>query len=355
MAARLLHLIESIRMDAGSPAISLVGLVRWLNSQGFEQGLLVGDGTAPTPSDGWPVEVKTNAAHGLQGVDVVHAHGLNSPVVRSAAREAVRAGIPLVISPMGSVTPSAFERSGWFARLRRYVENRKILAGCARFAVGTQVEYDALAQRFGVQRVAQLPYGFDSGYTCDGDRLSGNTSATRQILVLAPIHPIEGYVPLLKAFAELAPIYSDWSIVIAGNAVGQWRKVLESAVRRKGGAERVRFVAAPELRTRLGLLATSQLLVAAALTVRSSASVIEAAACGLPVVCSPQVAPLGLESSLMICNPTRANLRDTLKPLLSESPGALARRGEALCDTAMALLDWPVLGPRYVELYRSLK
>ena len=224
-------------------------------------------------------------------------------------------------------------------------------------------------------RIRLLPYGMDlddyefvrepSGETDPrGTQDGGETGsilddgwlaeASKLLLVLGPIHPIEGFVPLLKAFSEIGRDSDGWSVVLAGREIGDWRKMLEAAIRRKGEGNRVKVTSAPDVPTQRAWLARASLSAAPSLQIRCPVSVMQAVAAGVPVLASSHAAPVGLDGAIHVCGTTRDDLKAALRLLFALSDSDRTALGRRARDIGRSVLDWSVLVEHYVRLYQSL-
>lgn len=156
---------------------------------------------------------------------------------------------------------------------------------------------------------------------------------------------------LLKALAELGPIANDWHVVFGAADTKGWRPMLEAAVRRKGGEDRVRFMDAPDVATQRKLIGESAVVVTPNLHPDLGIPVLQAAACGVPVIATTLAVPPGLNGTIQSCEPRRDALRDALRSMLSLSDEDRKRLGAGLKETARRTLDWSVLVDRYASLY----
>jgi len=283
-------------------------------------------------------------------VDVIHIHGWGFEGGRVAAKQAARTKTPYVLSPHGTLcggphnAPSLWKR--WWSALTE--------AGCVRGARYLLAMNDAEAKQLGKdakhRNVRVRPYGLSFGEY--GDVRAGS-SHLRQLLVLGSLHPRGGCVALLKALAELGPIANGWSVVFAAADVNEWRPMLEAAVRRKGGADRVQFVEALDLDSQRRLLSESSVVVAPNLHWDLGVSILQAAACGIPAIATTAAVPFGLDGAVRSCEPRRDELREALRSVLSISREDRTRLGANLKETARKTLDWSALIPCYVELYHE--
>ena len=159
---------------------------------------------------------------------------------------------------------------------------------------------------------------------------------------------------LLKAFAALGADSDGWSVVLAGPATNEWDKMLEAAVRRKGGTGRVLITPAPDVATQRAWLARASLLVAPSAHVRFPISVMQAVAAGVPVVASRTVVPPGLEKVVRVWGPGQEDLQRALRSVLELSDSQRAELGAKAQVAGRELFDWPVLVEPFVKLYTEL-
>ena len=202
---RILHVVESLKPEAGSVAISLEGLCRALHQRDVESAAASGTGEA------------------VQSADLVHIHGWGSRLARASAALALRAGKPYVISPMGALSGGPYRRKSWKEKLRSRLSDRRLIRRAAAVTAINEQERRVLQELKIAGNVTVLPCGLSMGeYEADRD-MEANLPAPldgRCLLLLGPIHPVEGWVPLLTAFAELGTDSDGWYIVLAGPVVG---------------------------------------------------------------------------------------------------------------------------------------
>lgn len=206
-------------------------------------------------------------------------------------------------------------------------------------------------------RIEVLPLGINTQDYAEVVALRTSLSpkrGERTVLYLGPIHPREGLVAFLKAFAELGADADGWNVVLAGRATPQWRGKIEAAIQRKGGADRITFSDVPDLAAQLSLLAQADILISPALQHHCPTSIMQALACGVPVVATEPVSPDGVSDAMVVCRPSRDELRESLRTVMTMNETdrrALGERGHAWIK---AHGGWSVLTDRYMALYQSL-
>lgn len=339
MSLCVLHVLESSDPDAGSVAVCLGGLHEALASRGLQSKIV-----AP-PAD---------ATQTLDNVDIVHIHGWDYVLAQRIAAAALKAGKPYIITPHGSLTHGPYNKPTWKDRIRFIWRIRRLIRGAACLtAINPLEEQDHQAQRIH-SLIRVLPYGlsFDEYAPPPTDgRVSSNT---KSLLVLGPLHPRGGCVALLKAIAEIGPDADGWSVVLAGRDNGEWRKMLESAVRRKKGDDRVTFATARTVAEQRTLLARTSVLTSPGLHIGLSVSIMQAVASGVPVIASSCTAPAGIDGAIQVFEPRREALREAIRAVLrltDESRGAMGEKARVLGGR---LFDWSVLANQYVQLYKDI-
>jgi len=354
MSLVVLHVLESMNPEAGSVAVCLGGLHDALVSCGLQSKTV-----AP----------RADVTRALDDVDIVHIHGLDYEPAHRIAAYALKAGKPYVISPHGSLTFGPHNKPTWKDRvlfaLRVCLPFRTNTHGCwccrrlvrgaaCVTAINPQEEHDLKSRRIH-PRICMLPYGLSFNEyagtpTGDGVPVNGN----RCLLMLGPLHPRGGCVALLKAIAEIGPDANGWNVVLAGNDNGEWRKMLEAAVRRKKGEDRVTFAEASTVAQQRALLASASLVASPGLHIGLSVSIMQAVASGVPVIASTCTAPPGLDGAIQVFTPRREELRETLRSVLRLPDEALRAMGEKARTVGRAVFDWSVIADQYAQLYKNI-
>lgn len=168
--------------------------------------------------------------------DLIHLHGMWSPLLAVAALVARRRRIPLVISPHGCLEPWALaykHRKKWLA-LKTY--QGAILRSASLFVATANQELESIRQ-LGLQLpVAVIPNGVDIGPPPRRDV----HKAGKTILFLSRIHPGKGLLDLVEAWARVRQ--PGWRIVIAGDDEDGYRAKVEALIRVKGLQSDFEFV-----------------------------------------------------------------------------------------------------------------
>ena len=356
MSRHILHGVRSLKPEAGSIAIGLVGLLQWLRGADIESTVVT---LEPEIGDYGDVEVvcvgQADCRALVEGADVVHLHGLERELARCLVPAAKRLGVPYVISPLGGCSPNPYIRLGWRERWFGAFQDRRMLRGARAIGVLNEAEGAVLVGRGLSGRVHRLPYGVDfrEYEPLADDREARSWDEPRTLLVLGDIHPDQGLVVLMRAVAELGKDFRGWRVVIAGGDRGGWLAQLEAAVERKGGSERVAFVRDPDGATQRRWLGEASLVAAPALRVCCPISVGQGLASGVPVIASGSGLADGAESSVRVCEPTREGLRAGLGEMIRAVNAGGGKLPRASRESAREFFDWTYLHEGFVRLYRS--
>lgn len=358
MGIHVVHAVSSLEPQAGSVAISLRDLFGRLQAADVKSTVVTLDAAAEQCGSAEVVCFDPGGAHSLiKKADVIHFHGLQRSLAKELAPLARRSGKPYVISPLGGLGPNPYDKVAWTERIGRWMHDGKFCHGAAAIAALNDTEADQLRDENLNRRVEVLPYGIDFGKHVADKGPGGGTSAPgdeRHLLVLGPIHPVEGIVPLLRAVAELGHGFRGWHVVLAGPEREGWRTQLEAAIQRKGFSDRITLLPNPDLASQRTCLSQASILAAPCLCIRPPVSVQQAVAAGVPVLTSDNVLPPGIEGGVRVCSPNRDNLREALRSLINLSDQERAVIASKARDLGKAAFDWDVLAPKYVRLYSDL-
>lgn len=353
----VLHVVDSLSDQAGATAIALVGLFKALRDHDVVSSVITLDRN-PQPSSHAAIHGHDPEAvrQCVQATDLVHLHGFDRRLGDGVVSEARRAGKPYILAPLGTFSTNEYVQPGWLTRLAERVHYRRVLRRASVVIALNEAEARDLRRRSVDGAVRVLPYGlnFDDYVDAPDSRSHWDVgNDERIVLFLGPIHPIEGLVPLARSIGELGHDFRGWKLVLAGPQPGDWRQKMEAAIGRKGAQDRVTFVVDPDLPAQRALLSRASVLVSASLCVRCPVSVTQAVATGVPVVATDHGLPPGLTSHIHVCKPTRAALRDALRPLIACREDARRSKGSEARQVWAQAVDWPALIQSYVELYES--
>jgi glycosyltransferase involved in cell wall biosynthesis len=399
MALAVFHVLDESDPTAGALETSLGGLTRALEALGVRSVLVTSGGVALPVGDSRVERADFAwAARRMAECDVVHFHGWTGRRQRTVARLARSCRKPYVVSGLIGAAEEPPFCAGWMDGLGWRFLDRPSIEAAGTITAANEMQLKELRRSLPRGRTVLLPYGVDEGHEGEGDqggspneegRREGDQyrdcqgadvpdrdegtdvdssafrilhsalaglmpPAGRLVVSLTPMRPQDAHVDLLKAFADLGPEAEGWSIVLAGAAPEQWVKTLQAAIRRKGGAERVQIVPAANARQRRFWLLRSSVVVALDTRPREPLEALDALVLGRPLLLSESLTLPELNCAIRVCRPTRESIRESLRALIRVTDEDRAEIGRQAQKKAIEYLAWPVLAPRYVQLYQSL-
>ena len=315
---KVVHVTSSLDPRRGGPVSALVGLAAAQNASGLEVTILVNqaphsierdrlatDGVkfvdlAPPLSLLRPQKtaLQVLAAH-IERADIVHIHGLWEEPQHSAAVLACRFKKPYLIRPCGMLDPWCFAQKRWKKQVYYWWRQKADLEGAAALhftsemerkgTSGWQLKAPTLVEPNGValEKFAALPAAevFAQQYPLANGR--------RTIVFVGRIFPIKGLDLLIPAFAKAQ--VENTVLCILGPDEDDYQRTVEQLAQQHGVADKLLFTGLLSGETLRSALVGADLLVLPSYHENFGNAVIEALACGTPVIVSDQV---GLSSEI---------------------------------------------------------
>lgn len=311
---RILHVISGLDPQNGGPTTALIGMAESQVKAGLDVTILatwkIRDGLPIAealrsngvqvihigPATGKLSRHPSLAAETDQAVaaaDAVHIHGLFEEVQHQAARAAQRRHVPYLITPHGMLSPWNLARSRWAKRLYLFLRLRRNLDRAAAIHYTCDVERDLVAplkikapplvERLGLDltefRELPAPGTFRAKWPLLGQKPF--------VLFLGRIDYKKGLDILIPAFA--AAKLGDTRLVIAGPDRDGYEPAVRAMVAQNGLQDRVHFTGMLHGRDRLEAYVDAALFALTSHQENFGITVIEAMACGCPVLISDQV------------------------------------------------------------------
>ena len=212
----------------------------------------------------------------------------------------VRGRTPYVVFPHGMLDPY-FRRSSPFKHVKKQVywlgREYRVLRDARAVCFTTPIERDLSAKTMWPSRWNAVVVSF-------GTLMPGGDAAAeramflerypalrgrRFFLFLSRIHSKKGCDLLLDAFARVAGSHADVDLVMAGPDEGGLQRQLEAQAKRLGIERRVHWTGMIELGLKWGALRGADALVLPSHQENFGVAVVEALACGVPVLISDKV------------------------------------------------------------------
>jgi poly(glycerol-phosphate) alpha-glucosyltransferase len=322
---------------------------------------ILGDTVGPI-SFGFSPELKCRLAAEASGGLIIHSHGLWMHPGVVARELAKTTGSPLVISPHGMLEPWALENSSWKKRIAALVfENRNLRSADCLHAL---CEVEARNMRnYGLRNpIAVIPNGVDlkdfnplppyEAMEAEHPLLKDK----RRMLFLSRIHPKKGLPHLLKAWQRLAPDFNDWVLLIAGSDQLGHAQEMRSLATELGLLNAVIFLGPLYGDAKMKAMAGSDAFVLPSFSEGFSMAILEAAACGLPVLMTPQCnfPELTAAGGAVETQPEVGSCEDGLRKIFSLS--SAQRKSMGLCGRELIrkTYTWPAIAARMATVYAWL-
>lgn len=294
----------------------------------------------------------------LRGFDFVHIHTVFSHPANVGMAAARRQGVPYAVRPLGQLCDWSLRQRAWIKRLQLALVTRRNINGAAFLHVTSAMEAEETMRNGFRCPVLTQPHGLDLPPVFPDARATLRRElrvpAERTLAVfLSRLHPKKGLEMLFEAMARQA--HKDFDLVVAGTGEDAYVASLHALVERLGLTARVHWHGFVTGDPKWRLLQGGDLFVLPSHSENFGIVVVEALACGLPVIVSSEVAlaeeirrhRLGLVAAL---NPPA--VADALDRLLA-SPAERADVGHRARGVVAEYFTWDAaaraLAGRYQE------
>jgi glycosyltransferase involved in cell wall biosynthesis len=210
----------------------------------------------------------------------IHAHGLWRLTSVFPCNVGARRGVPVVLSPRGSLAPEAMQVFALKKRLFWRLAQGPALRRVTCFHATAESEAEQIRQLGFTQPIALIPNGVDIPKQVRKER-----SGTRTLLYLGRVHRIKGLDVLLRAWAAIEPQRGDWQLRIVGPDDGGCLPELQ-ALANSLGLQRVRFIKPADGEERLLEYVQASIYVLPSRSENFGMTVAEALSAGTPVIVS---------------------------------------------------------------------
>lgn len=368
---RVTELVPTISNEASGPSYSVVSLCRALARSDLEITLavLARDGSAQPPDlvqtfprarFPWKLGrspqmrrwLRTQVASGA--TDLIHTHGLWMMPNIYPGWATRGTGVPLVVSPRGTLSPWALNHSRWVKRVLWTTLQADAIRHAACFHATAESELEDIRRLGFRQPVCIIPNGID--IPPEVPPLGANEPSSRRVLFLGRVHPKKGVDTLLQAWSRLQPRFPDWSLDIVGpDNIGHMDKMKQLSL--DLGLQRVTFHGPLYGPKKLEAYRQADLYVLPTHSENFGLTVAEALAAGTPAVVTKGAPWSGLEhneAGWWIDDNLEA-LVATLGTALSCSPHRLRDMGRNGRQWMMEDFSWDRIGRMMSITYQWIR
>lgn len=251
-----------------------------------------------TGATGWQFSWKMTRAlkSELKKFDLAHIHAVWNYPTAVATYHCMKYGIPYIIAPRGTLYPETIRKYYWKKLPYYYLIAKRFMESAAAIHYTTHDELEKCHTSLGLKNQAMvIPNGIDVSEYSNVPRRSvleeryPALKGKKVILFFGRINWKKGLDILAKAFEKLARERKDFHLLIAGPDEGGYEKKVRGWFEEEGVSGQVTFAGMLEGERKQEALAGSDLFVLPSYSENFGMSVIEAMACGLPVVISNKV------------------------------------------------------------------
>jgi glycosyltransferase involved in cell wall biosynthesis len=292
--------------------------------------------------------------------DVIHIHNIWDPPVRAGAAAARTAGIPYVIVPHASLDPwgmrqsfakAAKKRLALALQMRSLIDSATFLHALNDEEVrgislmGFRSPQEVVANGIFASEFEGLPIrgSFRAAFPKVGDRPF--------VLFLSRLHFKKGLDYLVESFARAAARVGDLQLVVAGPDAGGLA-AMERDVQARGLGERVHVTGPLYGESKLAALVDAEMFCLPSRMEGFSIAILEALACGCPVVISRQCnfPEVAANEAGIVTELDPAEISDRIASL-AEDPGLRARLAANGRRMVHEQFTWPVIAKKMRDAY----
>jgi glycosyltransferase involved in cell wall biosynthesis len=221
-----------------------------------------------------------------QKTDMVLLHGWHSPMLERAAKMAKAAGLPYIVHLHDALTPSKLTMSGFFRK--RYVNNHVIpfMRDAANVITPTEDVSKAIQEWDWQVPVEVCVTGVDSGALLR--QKYARLVDEPYILFMGNLSKENNLQFLLEAFAQCAEKIDPWKLVLAGRDTDSQSAALTKTIAKLKLGERVVQMGFVSAEQKTSLLQNAGLFALTTNVPGVHIALLEALACGVPVLVSPE-------------------------------------------------------------------
>ena len=232
----------------------------------------------------------------INNFDVVHIISLWNYPTTIAAHYCQKHNKPYIISPRGIFYPYTMAKKAWKKWLyyNLFIKNNLRSANSVHYTTKDEARQCHAFLRLKNRHIV-IPNGIDMrefAVLPPKDELAELFPVLRNkkvILFLGRINWKKGLDILIKAFARISRENKDTHLLIVGNDEGDYRKKVEGWIRECGIPDKVTFTGELSGVDRLRAYSGSDIFVLPSYSENFGMTVVEAMACGLPIVISDKV------------------------------------------------------------------
>lgn len=315
----VLHCIASIDASSGGPTTSARSLCKGLANRGVKSTILscsTGDIARDQKNASafaganfiwsqplikrfyWNPLLSKKIVESICEFDLLHVYGVFNGLAAHACRAARESNTAYILEPFGTLSPYCLSKSSLKKKISLAIEERKNIEQASAIRFTSKAEWKRAAENFQVRRGFVAPIGIDwsefktlpaRGAFRKKFQLEEDEKVLLFLGRLQPIKALEVFLPAFAKWNKSSPEAKRWRCVIIGPGESGYRGELESISEKLGCGASIIFTGPLYGADRVAALADSDVVFLPSFHENFGVSVVEAMACGKPVLISDQV------------------------------------------------------------------
>lgn len=296
--------------------------------------------------------------------DLVHIHAVFSHACLAAARACRRKGVPYLVRTIGNLDPWSLGQKSYRKRLFWHLGVKQMLRGAAAIHYTSRAEQELAEAAIRLQRGVVIPLGVDESLLqpapAENRFLQQHPELQNMpyVLVLCRLHPKKNLETLIELFLRLTeqPALRHWKLVIAGEGETDYVEQLQRQAAVSTDDQRVLFVGWLQGEAKRDALRAANLFALLSHQENFGLSVVEAMACGVPVLISAGVNladEVTDKGAGWVVPLDKQQIEMVLRAALTE-PDERAIRGKAARILVQQRYRWAAVGEQLAGLYAEL-
>ncbi len=233
----------------------------------------------------------------VESFDVVHIHAVFNHACLAAARACRRHNVPYIIRPLGTLAPWSMKQKPWRKALFWQLAAKRMLRDAAAVHYTARAEQEETEQSLGLNHGRVVPLGIEADIAAEQLTQENFMSEFPEIathpyvVMLSRLHPKKGLDVFLAAFISVIQQkeFEDWRLVLAGEGPAEYVALLKHKVNAQNAGGVVVFPGWLEDKRKYAVLRHASILALPSYQENFGLCVMEAMACGIPVLVSPHV------------------------------------------------------------------
>jgi len=215
--------------------------------------------------------------------NIIHSHGLWSPMSYWSSKLAKDFKIPLVVHPRGMLDRWALMHKSYKKNLAWITYQKKILKEASLLVATSGLEYDAFRDMGLSGPIAVIPNGIDFPLVNEFEFFEkSKKNNSKSILFLSRMHPKKGLENLIEAWGSIN--LSDWVLNIAGSGDLEYEMRLKQQVASLKNSNSINFLGDLRGANKRDAYLSADLFVLPTFGENFGVVVAEALSYGLPVI-----------------------------------------------------------------------